>query len=225
MTNLIELSNISMTYGASPASTHRQRKVLDNLSLAIRDGDRLGIVGRNGSGKSTLLRIIAKIFSPDSGQVIWSSGTTVSLLSLGVGFRNELTGRENAMMVGMLQGLTKGDAKNRLSAIEEFCDIGDYFDAPVKTYSAGMRARLGFATALLNSAGVILIDEVLSVGDRDFTERARKAINQKISATKAIVLVSHSEPQILNICNRAIWLDQGAVANEGSPGSVLESYK
>lgn len=225
MTNLIELSNISMSYGVSPASSHKHRKVLDNISLGIRDGDRLGIVGRNGSGKSTLLRIIAKIFSPDSGQVIWSSGTTVSLLSLGVGFRNELTGRENAMMVGMLQGLKKVDAKNRLSAIEDFCDIGEYFDAPVKTYSAGMRSRLGFATALLNSAGVILIDEVLSVGDRDFTERARKAISQKISATKAIVLVSHSEPQIMNICNRAIWLDQGAVAAEGSPRSILESYK
>lgn len=225
MTNLIELSNISMSYGVSPASSPKHRKVLDNISLGIRDGDRLGIVGRNGSGKSTLLRIMAKIFSPDSGQVIWSSGTTVSLLSLGVGFRNELTGRENAMMVGMLQGLTKGEAKNRLSAIEDFCDIGEYFDAPVKTYSAGMRSRLGFATALLNSAGVILIDEVLSVGDRDFTERARKAISQKISATKAIVLVSHSEPQIMNICNRAIWLDQGAVAAEGSPRSILESYK
>ena len=110
MTNLIELSNISMSYRASGASSHKDRKVLDNVSLAIRDGDRLGVVGRNGSGKSTLLRIIAKIFSPDSGQVIWSSGTTVSLLSLGVGFRNELTGRENAMMGGMLQGLTKGDA-------------------------------------------------------------------------------------------------------------------
>lgn len=225
MTTLIELSNVSMSYGVSRATARRRNKVLDGINLQVRDGDRLGIVGRNGTGKSTLLRIMAKIFAPASGQVVWSQGTKVSLLSLGVGFRNELTGRENALMVGMLQGLTRGDAKSRLSEIEDFCDIGDYFDEPVKTYSAGMRARLGFATALLNSAAVILIDEVLSVGDREFTKRARDAITEKIFATKAVVLVSHSDHQILNICNRAIWLDQGAIVNEGSPESILESYR
>ena len=142
----------------------------------------------------------------------------MSLLSLGLGFKNELTGRDNAYLAGLLQGFTKNDAKQSLSSIEEFCELGDYFDEPVKTYSSGMRARLGFATALLNNASVLLIDEVLSVGDKEFREKAGSALKSRVSEAGAFVLVSHTEAQIKDMCSDELWLDHGGVAARGLLG-------
>ena len=168
MSMLLTLENVGMHFAVRPDHEAGQHTVFEGINLTLSEGDRLGVVGRNGAGKSTLLRIMAKIYAPATGSVTWAPEVTVSLLSLGLGFKNELTGRDNAYLAGLLQGLTKNDAKQSLSSIEVFCELGDYFDEPVKTYSAGMRARLGFATALLNNASVLLIDEVLSVGDKEF---------------------------------------------------------
>lgn len=210
MSALLKLENVGMHFAVRPDHDSGQRTVFDGINLTLNQGDRLGIVGRNGSGKSTLLRIMAKIYAPATGTVTWAPGVTVSLLSLGLGFKNELTGRDNAYLAGLLQGLTRSDAKQSLSSIEEFCELGDYFYEPVKTYSTGMRARLGFATALLNNASVLLIDEVLSVGDKDFRARAKSDLEGRFSATRAIVLVSHSPSEINKICTAVIRLQEGS---------------
>lgn len=200
MSALLTLENVGMHFAVRPDHESGQHKVFEGINLTLNEGDRLGIVGRNGAGKSTLLRIMAKIYAPATGTVTWAPGVTVSLLSLGLGFKNELSGRDNAYLAGLLQGLTKSDAKLSLTSIEEFCELGDYYDEPVKTYSTGMRARLGFATALLNNASVLLIDEVLSVGDREFREKAAQTLRCKINDGRALALVSHEIKQIEAIC-------------------------
>ena len=224
MSALLRLENVGMHFAVRPDHEAGQHTVFEGINLTLSEGDRLGIVGRNGAGKSTLLRIMAKIYAPATGSVTWAPELTVSLLSLGLGFKNELTGRDNAYLAGLLQGLTKNDARDSLSSIEAFCELGDYFDEPVKTYSAGMRARLGFATALLNNASVLLIDEVLSVGDKEFREKARLALENQFSDRRAIVLVSHTDEQINNLCDGAIFLESGSVAAEGNASAVLAEY-
>jgi lipopolysaccharide transport system ATP-binding protein len=224
MSALLTLENVGMQFAVRPDHESGQHTVFEGINLTLNEGDRLGIVGRNGAGKSTLLRIMAKIYAPATGSVIWAPGVTVSLLSLGLGFKNELTGRDNAYLAGLLQGLTKNAAKQCLVSIEAFCELGDYFDEPVKTYSAGMRARLGFATALLNNASVLLIDEVLSVGDKEFREKAQLALEDQFSDRRSVVLVSHSEAHVAGICNGAICLDRGGITARGAPQEVLRSH-
>ena len=224
MSALLTLENVGMHFAVHPDHESGQHTVFEGIYLTLNEGDRLGIVGRNGAGKSTLLRIMAKIYAPATGTVTWEPGVTVSLLSLGLGFKNDLTGRDNAYLAGLLQGLTKNDAKLSLSSIAEFCELGDYFHEPVKTYSSGMRARLGFATALLNNASVLLIDEVLSVGDKEFKEKARGALENQFSDKRAIALVSHTDAQINNLCDNAILLSGGSVAAAGETAGVLEDY-
>lgn len=224
MSALLTLENVGMHFTVRPDHESGQHTVFEGINLTLSEGDRLGIVGRNGAGKSTLLRIMAKIYAPATGTVTWAPGVTVSLLSLGLGFKNDLTGRDNAYLAGLLQGLTKNDAKQSLVSIEAFCELGDYFDEPVKTYSAGMRARLGFATALLNNASVLLIDEVLSVGDKEFKEKAKLALENQFSDRRAIVLVSHTDAQIYNLCDSAIWLDRGGISGRGAPQDLLRNY-
>lgn len=224
MSALLTLENVGMHFAVRPDHESGQHTVFEGINLTLNEGDRLGIVGRNGSGKSTLLRIMAKIYAPATGTVTWAAGVTVSLLSLGLGFKNELTGRDNAYLAGLLQGLTKNDSKQSLASIEAFCELGDYFDEPVKTYSAGMRARLGFATALLNNASVLLIDEVLSVGDMEFKKRAQRALKDQCSDKRAIVLVSHIDAQVSNLCNTGVLIEDGRVAAEGEVSKVIADY-
>ena len=208
MSALLTLENVGMRFAVRPDHESGQHTVFEGINLTLSEGDRLGIVGRNGAGKSTLLRIMAKIYAPASGPVIWAPGVTVSLLTLGLGFKNDLSGRDNAYLAGLLQGLSKKNAKKNLSLIEDFCELGDYFDEPVKTYSTGMRARLGFATALLNNASVLLIDEVLGVGDREFREKARAELESQFSERRAVVLVSHADAQVESICQKTLSLSR-----------------
>ena len=224
MSALLRLDSVGMHFKVRADYEAGRHTVLEGINLILNEGDRLGILGRNGSGKSTLLRIMAKIYAPATGTVTWAPGVTASLLSLGLGFRNELTGRDNVYLAGLLHGLTKNDAKQSLVSIEAFCELGDYFDEPVKTYSAGMRARLGFATALLNNASVLLIDEVLSVGDKEFKEKVKLALREQFSDRHAIVLVSHMDSQIDDLCNSAILLDNGRVSAKGETSAVLADY-
>ena len=224
MKALVTLNNVAMRYSLPSGSGRQAYSVFDGINLELRRGERLGVVGRNGVGKSTLLRIMAKIFAPYSGEVVWAPNVTVSLLSLGLGFRPDLTGRENALLACLLQGLSKQDANAALGSIQSFCEIGDFFDAPVRTYSTGMRARLGFATALANRSDVILIDETLGVGDAAFKERAQETLKGHMTEERGIVIVSHAPAQITRLCDRAIWLAEGGVRVDGKPEEVLASY-
>ena len=221
MSALLTLENVGMHFAVRPDHESGQHTVFEGINLTLNEGDRLGIIGRNGAGKSTLLRIMAKIYAPAAGTVTWAPGVTVSLLSLGLGFKNELSGRDNAYIAGLLQGLTKNDAKQSIGSIEEFCELGKYFDEPMNTYSLGMRARLGFASALLNRASVLLIDEVLSVGDKEFREKAKTALKNQLEFKQAIVLVSHSETQLLDMCNAVRSLNETSLVMRRNTGLDL----
>ena len=225
MTTLLSLENVSMHYPMHGKGGAAEHVVFENVSLALAAGERLGIVGRNGSGKSTLLRLMAKIFTPTSGSVTWAPGATVSLLSLGLGFRPDLTGRENALLSCLLQGLSKADAKSSLSEIEDFAELGEFFNQPVKAYSTGMRARLGFASALMNRSDVILIDEVLSVGDQQFRLKARDALMDQLTEDRGVVVVSHAEEHIKGLCSCATWLNEKTLAKPSGIDQALQDCK
>ena len=221
MTALLTLHQVSMHFRSKEGQRHT---VFDGIDLSLNAGECLAVVGRNGSGKSTLLRVMARILAPTVGSVDWAPGVTASLLSLGLGFNSDLSGRDNAFLSCLLMGLSKKDAAQSLDNIESFCDIGDFFDKPVRSYSTGMRARLGFGTALMNRSSVILIDETLSVGDAFFREKARSALQQEFLENRAVVLVSHAEPQIKQLSSRVALLEKGKILSDGDPDSVLEEY-
>lgn len=197
---------------------------LKNISFDLHRGETLGIIGRNGAGKSTLLRMIAGIIEPDAGKII-NHGARVSLLALGVGFMPFLTGRENAMLSGMLLGMRRREILKRMDAIIEFSGLGDFIDQPLRTYSSGMTARLGFSVSIQATPDALLIDEVLGVGDEDFRKKSTEEMKRLIRSDTAIILVSHSIPVINELCDRAILIDQGTIKLAGQTVDVLEQYK
>ena len=222
MTALVTLKDVSMQFATE---SNRDYAVFGGINFSICAGERVAVIGRNGSGKSTLLRVMARIFAPSAGSVEWAPGVSVSMLSLGLGFRPDLTGRDNALLSCMLLGLSRTEAKASVKHIEAFCEIGAFFDEPVYTYSAGMRARLGFGSALMNRSQVILIDETLSVGDTFFRDKAREALQEKLTEERAVVLVTHAEQQVRHLCGRAVLLEGGIMLADGVPDEVLAEYK
>jgi lipopolysaccharide transport system ATP-binding protein len=223
---MLELKNVSLDFRTSKDTfDHGVHHVLKDVSFKLYENETLGIIGRNGVGKTTSLRIMADILAPTRGEVIMRKGTTASLLSLGLGFQPELSGRDNAILSAVLQGATEREAKSFLEDIKEFTEIGESFEEPVKTYSAGMRARLGFTTALMTHVDILLIDEILSVGDAQFRAKAEQAMKERVCGEQTVVFVSHADAQIQNLCDRVIWLDEGRIAAEGEPGEVVAKYR
>lgn len=221
MNALVSLTGVSMGYALA---SDREHSVFGDINLQLRAGECLALLGRNGCGKSTLLRVMARIFAPSAGSVEWAEGVSVSLLTLGLGFRRDLSGRENAYLSCLLMGLSRKEAKHALREIEAFCELGQFFDEPVHKYSAGMRAKLGFGAALMNRSQVILIDETLGVGDAFFRDKARLALQQEFTEHRAVVIVSHAMQQLEKLCTRAVLLDQGKITAEGTPAAVLAAY-
>ena len=223
---MLELVDVSHSFHARKASfDHGVHTVLDSVSLTLLKGETLGIIGRNGAGKTTILRLMAGIFAPRSGRVLRRPGATCALLSLGLGFQPQLSGSDNALLSAMLQGLSRRAASACLEEIREFSELGQSFDEPVKTYSAGMRARLGFTTALMTHVDILLIDEVLSVGDKVFRDKAEAAMKGRITGGQTVVFVSHAEGQVRTLCDRAIWIEDGRVRAEGDTREVLDQYR
>lgn len=186
---------------------------LKSINLEIKPGESLGILGRNGAGKSTLLRVLSGILRPDRGTMI-NNGHSVSLLSLQAGFDPVLTGRENAVLSGMLQGLSRREVTSRLDEIHEYSEIGDFFDEPVRTYSTGMGTRLGFSIARITSPDVLLIDEVLSVGDQEFRKKSERTLAKRIRSGQAVVLVTHSLAQSQVLCDRIVRIEDGVIRED-----------
>ena len=221
----LRLSGVSHTFSARRKNFDAGRHaVLVDVGFDVLRGQVLGVVGRNGVGKSTLLRLMAGILAPTAGTIERASGMSCALLSLGLGFQAQLSGRDNARLSAMLQGIDAAAAESLLDEIADFSELGQSFDEPVKTYSSGMRSRLGFATALVTHVDILLIDEVLAVGDAQFRKKARRALREKMSGNQTVVLVSHVEPQVRKLCDRAILLDKGRLVLDGSPKEVFESY-
>ena len=198
---------------------------LKGVTIKIEEGKILGIVGKNGSGKSTLLRAVAGIFSPDKGSVNLH-GNTISLLSTGVGFNKKLTGNENIYLSGMLLGFTEEQIKEKEKEIIEFADIGEFIYKPVKTYSSGMYSKLAFAITAILETDIMLIDEVLSVGDIQFKKKSYNKMKELISAEhRTVIIVSHSTNSLKELCDEVLWLHDGKIKMIGKPNEVLAEYE
>jgi len=187
-------------------------------------GDRLGVVGPNGAGKSTLLRAIAGILRPSEGSLT-VRGSLVPLLELGGGFNLELTGRENIYLNGAILGLVRSDIAVRVQRIASFAGVGDFLDSPLRTYSTGMRSRLGFSIAVDVDPDILLLDEVFSVGDQEFRQKATEKMSEFFSGKKTIVFVSHNLKTVADLCNRAVFIQRGDIVASGTPEEVIERYQ
>ena len=196
---------------------------LKNINVKIKKGETVGLIGVNGSGKSTLLKLMTKIIYPTSGKVI-THGKLTSLLELGAGFHQDFTGRENIYFNASIFGLTKDEIDKRLDDIIEFSELGEFIDNPVRTYSSGMYMRLAFSIAINVDADILLIDEILAVGDQHFQEKCFKKLEELKNSDKTIVIVSHNLDQIEKLCTRAIWINDGALAMDGKPHNVILEY-
>lgn len=194
-----------------------------DVSFEVKKGETIGIIGLNGSGKSTLLKMLNGIFMPDKGK-IEIRGRVGALIEVGAGFHPMLTGRENIYINGAILGMSKKEIDKKFDDIINFADIGDFIDSPVKHYSSGMYVRLGFAVAVHCEPDILLIDEVLAVGDEEFRRKCMSKLNEFKSAEKAIVLVSHSMELIQGYCNRGMWVDAGVIKESGAPAHVIDSY-
>jgi ABC-type polysaccharide/polyol phosphate transport system ATPase subunit len=200
----------------------REFWALRHISFTVKQGDTLGIIGGNGSGKSTLLRVIAGIYQPDEGRIS-INGEVSTLFSLGAGFQPELSGRDNIYLNGVLMGLTRKIIDSKIDPIIEFAELGDFIDMPVKTYSSGMRSRLGFAIAIHTNKDIVLIDEIMSAGDAAFRQKANAEMS-RIIGEKTVVIVSHGMSTIKKFCNQVIWLNRGVIDSTGEPHEVIQHY-
>jgi len=196
---------------------------LTGVKFQVRKGEVFGIVGRNGAGKSTSLKIIARILQPTKGRMI-TRGSIAPFLELGAGFHPELTGRENIFLNSALLGYSRKQTNENLDEIIQFANIGDFLEAPIRTYSTGMVARLGFSVATTIRPDILLIDEVLSVGDVSFQEKCVNRINNFRDEGTTIIIVSHAMETVKQICERAIWLADGEIRGIGSAGEVVNNY-
>lgn len=201
----------------------RQFWALKDVSLDLFRGESLGIIGRNGAGKSTLLRLLAGVIKPDRGE-LFNPGYRASLLTLQLGFVPYLTGRENAYLSGMLLGLSRRQVAEKMDAIIEFSGLGEFFDQPIRTYSSGMRARLGFSVAFQVDPDILLIDEVLGVGDAEFKEKSNAALRERIRSSKTIIFVSHSPQMVRRLCDRVVWIENGISQMDGPADDVIDAY-
>nr|WP_296044968.1 ABC transporter ATP-binding protein [uncultured Blautia sp.] len=194
------------------------------ISFYVREGEILGIIGKNGSGKSTTLNALAGIFSPDSGTIDLHDHS-ISLLSIGVGFQREMTGRENIVLSGMLLGFSEEQVREKEAEIIEFAELGDFIDKPVRTYSSGMYSKLAFSITAILETDIMLIDEVLSVGDQKFKKKSYNKMRNLISnKDRTVVIVSHSLDTLSKLCDTVMWMHDGQIKRIGEPGPVLEEY-
>lgn len=223
---ILSLHNVGVFYRrAKGFFRHENYWALTDISFNLNRGETLGIVGKNGVGKSTLLRLLAGIISPNTGHIIMhNKEVKISLISLQAGFLPSLTGRENAILSGMLLGETKKKMEYRMDDILTFSELGEFFEQPVSAYSTGMRARLGFSIAYHVEPDVILLDEVLGVGDEEFRIKSTEAMKMRIHSDKTVVLVSHSVPLLKEVCNRLVWIENGKTKSQGDVNTVLGQY-
>ena len=234
--NAIEVKDLKITYKCVKSLSMRKSlfhlrksklevyEALRGSSFEVKKGEIMGIVGKNGSGKSTLLRAIAGIFSADSGSIELESDS-VSLLSIGVGFQKKLSGRENIILSGMLLGFSEQEVRDKMDEIIEFANLGKFIDMPVKTYSSGMYSKLAFSITAVLETDIMLIDEVLSVGDAKFKKKSYKKMQELImDENRTVVIVSHSTETLEKLCTSLLWLHEGEIKMQGDTKTVLDAY-
>lgn len=240
MSYAIEVENVGMKFNMSPEKVddlkdyvikllkrqlrYKEFWALKDVSFKVKKGDRVGIVGLNGAGKSTLLKVISGVLKPTKGKVT-VRGKIAPLLELGAGFNPQYTGSENIFLYGAMLGYSKAFISEKYKEIVKFSGLGDFINVPVKNYSSGMKSRLGFAIATIVEPDVLILDEVLSVGDAKFKKKSTKKIQAMMSKNVTVLFVSHSIDQVLELCNKAILLENGKVLHFGSAEEVAELYE
>ena len=235
--NAIEVRDLKLSYVSRQSYSIKQtffqfkkseRKVVEALKGVSFDavrGEVMGIVGRNGSGKSTLLRTLAGVFAPDEGSIDLK-GNSISLLSLGTGFQPEITGRENILLNGMLLGFSRGEIEEKMEDIIDFSELGKFIDMPVRTYSSGMNSKLAFSVTAILETDIILVDEILSVGDAKFRQKSYDKMRPLIeSEDRTALIVSHQESTLRELCDRVLWLHDGEFKALGEANQVLDQYQ
>lgn len=198
-------------------------RALDGISVELRDGDRVGLIGHNGSGKSTLLRVLGGIYHPTSGRVV-RDGAVGSLLDISLGMSADATGRENIYLRGALQGMSRREIDALMPGIIDFSELGEFIELPMRTYSSGMLLRLAFSVSTVLSPDILLMDEWLAVGDEAFQAKAETRLHEVVSQTSVLVIASHSAGLIANQCNRVLYLEHGRLVADGRPEDVLPRY-
>jgi len=237
--SMIEVENVSMEFNMSTEKVDSIKEyitrlvsgslhfksfyALQDVSLNIQKGEIFGIVGFNGSGKSTLLKVISGILKPTTGSVTLR-GNLSTMIEIGSGFNMDLTGRENIFLNGSVLGHSRSFMRSIFDEIVEFSELEKFLEVPMKNYSTGMQARLGFSIATVVRPAILIIDEVLAVGDFRFQEKCEKRINEMMSDSTTVIIVSHSTQQILRLCNRVMWLDHGKAVMTGETAEVVEKY-
>ncbi|MDC3316986.1 ABC transporter ATP-binding protein [Candidatus Poseidoniaceae archaeon] len=223
---VLELRNVSLTYPQS--RFEKKKKMIPSkigpIDLEFNDSEIVGIIGRNGSGKSTLLRIMGGVFPPDEGQ-IRLSGTISLLAGVGVGFNKNLTGLENTYLYASLMGWKKKEIESKLDDIINFSELAHHFERPIKTYSSGMKARLGISVATAFKPNILLIDEVLGVGDASFRKKSERRVKEMISGSGTVIIVSHSQNFMLELCDRIILMEAGEIVDVGDPAEMYKIYR
>ena len=204
--------------------TYEHLEVLRGVDLEVGPGESVAVIGRNGAGKSTLLSLLARVYKPTSG-VVQVNGRVAPLLELGAGFHQDLSGLENVFFNGIVLGLTRRQVRERLDEIVAFSELKSHIDAPVRTYSSGMLARLGFSVAVHVDAEVLLVDEVLAVGDLNFERKCYAKIDDFRASGGSILFVSHNMESVRKVADRVVWLRDGQIAMEGAPDHVIEAYE
>ncbi len=236
---IIEVENVSMMFNKSKERVDNLKEyfirllkhqlffeefwALKNISFNVEKGEAIGVVGLNGSGKSTLLKIIAQVMKPTTGKVN-VYGSVAPLIELGAGFDMNLSARENIFLNGAVLGYTRKQMRSYFENILDFSELWDFVDVPLKNYSSGMIARLGFAIATVSIPDILIVDEILGVGDYKFQEKCHKRMNQIIESGATIIFVSHSTEQVRSICRRAIWLEKGQMVMDGPVDEVCDRY-
>lgn len=219
------MKNVTVRHNLFKKHSHEETfEAVKNVSFTVEKGGILGIIGRNGSGKSTLLRAIAGVFSPNSGSIDLK-GHTVSLMALGVGFKENLTGRDNIALSGMLLGFSEHQIRDKMQEIVDFAEIGEFIDRPVRTYSSGMHSKLAFAITAMLETDIMLVDEVLSVGDERFKKKSLSKMKELITdKNRTVIIVSHGIDTLKSLCDEVMWIHDGELREMGEPKEVLEHY-
>lgn len=238
--NAIEISNVSMTFNMSSEKLDsikeyfiklvkrnlffKEFNALQDVNLEIKKGEVMGLVGFNGAGKSTLLKIIAGVLKPTTGNVEMV-GSIAPMIELGAGFNFDLTGRENVFLNGAVMGFSRKVMEERFDSIHEFSELGEFIDTPMKNYSSGMIARLAFSISTIVDPDILIVDEVLAVGDDKFQQKCLARINEMLTGNTTVIFVSHSNDQVAKICDRAAWIDGGRIKEVGDAKEIIEKYK
>lgn len=208
---------------ASGPRRHAVVRALDNVTMRLDAGDRLGLIGPNGAGKSTMLRALSGVYEPTYGDLI-VQGRISSLLDISLGMDYELTGRQNIYLRGVFMGMSRRAIEQRIGDIEVFCELGEFMDFPVRTYSNGMMLRLAFAISTSNDPDVVILDEMLGVGDADFRDKSRARLSQVIESAHVLVLATHDQQMLRSYCTKCAWMESGRLIAFGGIDEVLQSY-